>query len=132
MRKTAGMLLAAVVLCGATLAVLWFCAGCELEPASAASLTITPQTAKLREDQSQTFTASGGAEYHWSIDGASSTGRWAILSSPVGESIVYTSLNSPASGTHVTVLTVTSTLGVGTTNTPAPVVSAEAYITHVP
>jgi hypothetical protein len=103
--------------------------GCEIEPTTQASVTITPQTVTLRSGQSQEFKASGGAWYQWSL--SESTQRWGILNTTSGEKVTYTSILSPTNNTtNLQVLTVTAFYGHGNTNEEAYTVTGEAYIFH--
>jgi hypothetical protein len=106
--------------------------GCETEPAGESFLTIIPESAVVGPGESVEFIATGGDNYHWSIESGKES--WGILSERSGDRTVYTSRYLPpkTGGDILLVLTVTSTVpGSGTTNAPAFSQTAEAYITHV-
>lgn len=114
---------------------------CETESASENNVRITPDRARLSSGQAQVFTASGGYEYRWSLEGGGTADEWGRLSASTGPTTVYTSLkDAPTSGV-TRVVRVKSTIPgsgssttAGSTNLPTTTTSysmtAEAYVEH--
>lgn len=121
------------------LSALLIFAGCEVAPVQDFSVSVTPQRADIRKNQSQTFVASGGVRYTWSLSSTNTesdaTDPWGSLSATTGEQVTYTSLHAPAAGQEfvLRMLTVTATLGTeDASNATARTASTSAYIYHVP
>lgn len=124
----------AATLCAVCIASL-ASVGCDydIEPADDFAIEVEPQTVRLKEGQSQTFTASGGLTYRWELSETTSTQRWGILSANVGRSVTYTSVHAPVATTNIHVIRASSILSEGgDTNTASTTASAEAYIFLVP
>jgi len=130
-------LVPAVALAGMVLSAILVFSGCEADPSTDMTVSVSPQIAELRQHEAQTFVASGGIKYSWSISStnADASDPWGILSSTTGDQVTYTSLRSPATGQAyvVQMLTVSATLGmVSSSNSVAPrTASTTAYIYHV-
>jgi hypothetical protein len=130
-------LVTAVAMAGMVLSVLLVLAGCEADPSTDMTVSVSPQIAELKQHESQIFTASGGIKYSWSISStnANASDPWGILSATTGDQVTYTSLRAPATGQAyvVQMLTVSATLGmVSSSNSVAPrTASTTAYIYHV-
>lgn len=133
----------AIVVSGAaaTLGLAALLVSCNTESTSENNVRVTPARVRLANGQTQVFTASGGYEYRWSLEGGGTADEWGRLSSVTGPTTTYTS-NKDASTSGVTrVVRVTSTIsGSGSTtsstatNVPSTTTSysmtAEAYVEH--
>ena len=109
--------------------------GCDNADSATKTVSVEPTTATIKPGNSVTFTASGGYEYHWSLQAGKEA--WGLLSTLTGPTVTYTSVYDPGSNsTALQVLTVVSTLPDmhrAETN-PVPNTdefTAEAYITHL-
>lgn len=113
-----------------------FMNGCEVDSASE-TIYITPDVVTVKKGQSVQFTASGGYEYTWKLEGSSSNSATVlgILSSTRGSTVTYTSLYTPTSSnvTEKETLTVSSMISGdsrGTNTTSSMQDSATATIYH--
>ena len=127
--------------CCLALAILAASIGCnyEVEPSEEFSVTVSPNIVSLAPGASQTFTASGGRIYTWTLrytnvvaaTGSPAGQLWGVLSSPVGATVIYTALTFPSNdATTQQILMVSSSLGGTSTNSSPLNASAEAYIFH--
>jgi hypothetical protein len=80
-------------------ACLCLVTGCEVEPTSQASITVTPNFAKMKEGQSLIFTASGWTDYRWSL----SDKNIGVLDSTTGSSVTYTAIADSSASQNLTV-----------------------------
>lgn len=105
-RKFTAIALLCSVLSG--VAGLAFMCGCSIDGADSADsdITVSPSSATLSKGQSQTFTASGGYEYTWTLSPDDGSGK---LNTTKGESVVYTCLATNI-GTAPKKVVVTSTI----------------------
>lgn len=129
---------------GAALVGVALMVACSTESASENNVRITPDNVRLAKGQSQQFTASGGYEYTWSLEGGTLVDEWGRLSASRGPTTVYTSTKDASTAGTFRVIHVTSTIpgsdtggttGTGTgTNTPTPTTAysmpAEAFVEH--
>jgi len=101
MKRLTGIVFAALLLvCGAW--SLAFLTGCDTASPTD-PITIDPSTATLAAGQQQTFTASGGYDYTWSVD----TDNGGELNTRTGNRVVFTCTSSSG---YPKTLTVTSTI----------------------
>ena len=121
-----------VTLIFATGAVALFQSGCETSSA-AQGPTIDPPSVTLSAGQSQTFTASGGYDYTWSLQ----TEGVGTLTPRTGSIVVYTAPSTTTNSTASQTITVKSSIqgssaGTGSTSTtnssPAYTESATASV----
>lgn len=103
------------------------CLGTSCEVSSAdSSITVSPSTATLTPGEQQTFTASGGYEYTWSLDPDDGSGQ---LSATKGESTVYTCLSTNIGSMPKKVVVTSTITGSGTsTNSTSYSVEGSAEI----
>jgi len=134
---------APVVLLGAAaaLGLAALLVSCNTESATENNVRVTPERVRLANGQSQTFTASGGYDYRWSLDGGGTADEWGRLSAATGPTTVYTSTKDASTSGVTRVVRVTSTIsgsGSTTTSTATNVPSttssysmrAEAFVEH--
>ncbi|MFO7535778.1 MAG: hypothetical protein R6X19_08890 [Kiritimatiellia bacterium] len=103
-----------------------FLMGCEVTSRSN-ELEIEPASATLQNGQTVRLEASGGDDYIWRL----SDNTLGSLSSDRGDTVVYTSLVSPASPLVQTVTVVADEEAGGATNEAIEQKMANAFITHV-
>jgi hypothetical protein len=134
--RAAGLAIVGVLLTGGN---------CSTEPTSINNVLISPGRVEIRRGEAQEFTASGGYDYAWSLEGGNAVDEWGWLSPTRGPRTVYTATRNgtDASNGTIRVLTVTSYIeGSGSSDSQAssnaPVTTttytktAEAFIVHKP
>jgi hypothetical protein len=105
--------------------------GCEVN-STEQGVEITPGSVTLSEGQSQTFTASGGYEYSWSLDPDDGS---ASLSTRHGDTTVFTLLSNASSSTSdvsvIEVLCASTIPGVSGSDTNTAYTSTDTAYVHV-
>lgn len=110
---------------GGLLVALLVYTGCEVT-SDKGEVTITPSSATVREGKSVTLTAAGGRTYMWRLENEA----WGRLNARRGQTVVYTSRHTPASGASA-VQKITVTADVAGTNEAPTTLTGEAFITHL-
>jgi hypothetical protein len=132
-----------IIVAAATLAASILIVGCDTEPSTENNVRIAPARVELRRGESQEFTASGGYDYTWSLEGGGTIDEWGWLSEAHGDRTVYTSTKNSDSTQTLRGIMVTSTISgsgttsgtIGTNGTPNGGTgyskSAEAFVVHL-
>lgn len=97
--------------------------GCETESSDQIALQITPNTARVRVNESQEFVVTGFTDYTWSLSEASK----GVLSTTKGDRTIYTAVAALDGSNSTQILKVEASAG-GTTNSTTATI--EALITH--
>lgn len=134
-------LIVSIVCATSVLAGVALIVACKTESASENNVRITPALARLAKGESQQFTASGGYDYSWTLDGGAIADEWGYLSETRGARTVYTSTKDASTAGTFRAIHVVSTISgaggtSGSTDTNLPTttssyaMSAEAFVEH--